>query len=160
MFGTLDAAFNYAVMAERIERTPGDAHKSDATKPVAVLSGGARAKQNAGGARGGWGRGGARGGRGVHKPEGRGTYHGGFGNNLGGRGSGGGVGGGWRGGGAQRGGRGIRGGRGGGRGGFVTPEERQCYNCGGVGHLSFACPSPRTGGHGGGAGGAAPAAQT
>ena len=54
MFGTLDAAFNYAVMAERIERTPGDAPKSDATKTVAVLSGGARAKQNAGSARGGW----------------------------------------------------------------------------------------------------------
>jgi hypothetical protein len=34
MFATLDAAFNYAVMAERIERTPGDAHKGDATKPV------------------------------------------------------------------------------------------------------------------------------
>jgi hypothetical protein len=139
MFRTLDAAFQYAVMAERIERTSG----TNTTSAVAAVA--VPAKQNAGGGRGGhmggrgrgggrWGRGGFHGGRGGYgnvNKSGNNFYQGaGRGGGHGGRSGAGGRGGGWR----QE------------PDGSFTP---QCNKCLQWGHKVFECPLWNVGGGGG-----------
>jgi hypothetical protein len=128
MFTTLEAAFNFAVRAERIERATNETPKGADSSPkaVAALPSDTRDKQVVRG-----GRGGGRGGRGVFKSSGRGGAHvGGFHGGRGGAFAGG------------RGGRGARGGAGGGgrggRGAFSHMYGR-CWRCGYPDHQSHQC---------------------
>jgi hypothetical protein len=148
MFTSLDAAFNYAVMAERIERTPTTSVSTDA-KAVAVLSDGSHAKQGGRGGRGGRGFiGGRGGGRGRGRAHFNNTYTGhvqkfnGRGGFAGGRGHG-----------AGRG--GASGGRMGGGGAGGNWPRPKCFICGRVGHKAAACyDNPNNQGQGGAGAGA------